>query len=184
MAAGDIFAKLSQHMVQGIMFHEGMVDYYNFMNLPGYAACHCWHAKCEAKSRRALREWYIRHCGRLVPHHANSAQDVIPANWYNYTQMEVSPSDIQKAVRDGLEKWVEWETQTKAMYENAYSALMQEGHIAAACFVRDLVLDVSEELATAQRYLLNKKAGGYDIGAILSEQDKDSRLFNGRMAGL
>lgn len=184
MSASDIFSNLSQHMVQGIMFHEDMVDYYNFLNLPGYAACHCWHAKCEAKSRRELREWYIRHCGKLVPYHTNTAEAYIPANWYNYSQADVSSSDIQKAVKDGLEKWVEWETQTKTLYENAYSILMQEGHVAAACFVKELVLDVSEELATAKRYLLNKKACGYDIGAILSEQDKDKSLFQGRMAGL
>ena len=184
MSVHDIFANLSQHMVQGIMFHEDMVDYYNFLNLPGYAACHCWHAASESKARRELRKWHIRHCGMLVPYHTNTGEDNIPASWYKYTQIDVSPSDIQNAVKSGLEKWVDWEKQTKALYENAYSSLLQEGHIAAACFVKDLILDVSEEYATAYQYLLNKRACSFDIGAIMADQDKDTKTFRARMSGL
>lgn len=183
MAVEEIFASLSQHMVQGIMFHENMVDYYNFLNLPGYAECHCYHAKAESSARRKLRAWFIRHCGKLVPYKTNSGQEDIPTAWYNYSRADVSPSDIRKAVKDGLERWVNWEKSTKQLYENSYSALINDGHIAAACFVRELVLDVAEELATAEQYLLNKKACDYDIGAILAEQEKDARLFRTKGTG-
>ena len=54
---------------------------------------------------------------------------------------------------------------------------MTIGEVAAACFVKGMVLDVTEELNTAERYWLNKRASEYDVGAILSEQDRDIERY-------
>lgn len=184
MAAAETFARLSQHMVKGIMIHTEFADYYLFLNLPGYAACHRYHAKSESKSRHELHEYYITHYGKLIQHQAQSAVDVIPNNWFSYSRVDVSPSDIAAAVRKGLEAWVKWERDTKQLYQSAYRELMEQGEVAAACFVRNMVLDVAEELNNAERYLLNKKAVDYDIGAIMSEQDGKRHEYRTKMVGI
>ena len=184
MAAAEVFARLSQHMVEGIMIHTEFADYYLFLNLPGYAACHRFHAKSESKSRHELHEYYITHFGKLIQRQSQSAVDVIPNNWFSYTRPDVTVSDIRAAVKKGLEAWVKWEKDTKELYQSSYRELMETGEVAAACFVKNLVLDVTEELSSAERYLLNKMAVDYDIGAILSEQDGEHHKYRTKMVGI
>ena len=184
MSAAEVFARIDQHMIEGIMIHSDFVDYYTFLNLPGYAACHCWHSMCEAKSRQKVHDYYLTHHGRLIPYVNPQNRETIPANWYGYTRADVDQGTLRNAVKSGLEAWVKWETDTKHLYETAYRDLLSMNEVASAEFVRELILDVSEELATAERYHLNKKAVDYDIGAILADQDKDTKLFKARLAGI
>lgn len=184
MAAAEIFARLSQHMVKGIMIHTEFSDYYLFLNLPGYAACHRFHAKSEAKSRHSLHEYYITHYGKLIPRQPQAAADVIPSSWTSYTRSDVSTSDISTGVRNGLEAWVKWERETKQLYESSFKDLMDLNEVAAACFVKDMVLDVTKELESAEHYLLNKKAADYNIGVILSEQDGERHKYQTKMIGI
>ena len=100
------------------------------------------------------------------------------------SRSDVAAANIRKAVKDGLEMWVSWERETKALYEGAYRDLINEGHVAAACQIEKLVLDVSEELATAEQYWLDKKASDYDIGEILAEQDKDRKTYRQKSVGI
>ena len=40
MTVEEIFETLSRRMLDGIMLHSDMVDYYRFISLNGYAKCH------------------------------------------------------------------------------------------------------------------------------------------------
>ena len=43
MTVEEIFSKISQRMIGGLMFHEQMSNYYDFLNLRGYKKCHEYH---------------------------------------------------------------------------------------------------------------------------------------------
>ena len=40
MTTGEIFSKIAAHMIEGLMFHQQMANYYEFLGLEGYAQCH------------------------------------------------------------------------------------------------------------------------------------------------
>ena len=40
MTVDEIFSKLSGHMIKGLMIHDQMSDYYDFLSLRGYKRCH------------------------------------------------------------------------------------------------------------------------------------------------
>lgn len=109
---------------------------------------------------------------------------MIPSSWTSYTRSDVSTSDISTGVRNGLEAWVKWERETKQLYESSFKDLMDLNEVAAACFVKDMVLDVTKELESAEHYLLNKKAADYNIGVILSEQDGERHKYQTKMIGI
>ena len=96
---------------------------------------------------------------------------MIPASWIQYTRQDVDRNTKQKAVEDGLNKWVKWEGGTLNLYQKMYKELIDIGEIAAATYVMyHLIKDVSEELMTAEKYQLNKNATGYDLTSIIEEQ--------------
>lgn len=171
MTIDEIFKKLSAHIIKGIMIHEQMADYYDFLNLHGYKRCHEYHAKCEMKNMRKLHRYFINHFNKLIEEENIENPDVIPASWYRYTRQDVDTNTKRSAVKAGIEKWVSWEKETKDFYESMVTELIDMGEQSAAKKVACLLHDVDCELKWAQRRHINLLSADYDIGYILGEQD-------------
>ena len=65
MNSEELFAKISAHMVKGIMFHAQMADYYDFLGLRGYKRMHEYHYFEESMMFRALHRYYINNYCKL-----------------------------------------------------------------------------------------------------------------------
>lgn len=78
----------------------------------------------------------------------------------------------QNAIKTGLEYWVNWELDTYDFYQQIHKNLIELNLVADAEKVKDLILDVQEEITTATQYHLNKIATNYDMTDIIEEQDK------------
>ena len=170
MTVEEIFDKLSSHLVLGLMTHEQFCNYYDFLGLQGYKRCHEYHYMKENLAYRGICRYYINHYNKLIPESKFENPEIIPANWYKYTRFDVDANTKKNAVKSGLQKWKEWETTTKKLYEQMFKELMNIDEVAAACKVKELVHDVDMELKKIDRYILEKEAVNYDIGHIISEQ--------------
>ena len=171
MTVEEIFKGLSAHMIKGIMIHEQLADYYDFLNLHGYKRCHEYHAKCEMKYMRKLHRYFINHYNRLIEEEIIEDPNIIPASWYRYTRQEVDTNTKRNAVKSGIERWVAWEQETKDLYEKMHGELMDLGEVAAANKLSCWIHDVDDELKYAQRKHINLLTSDYDIAYILFEQD-------------
>lgn len=170
MTVDEIYGKIAQHMVKGMMFHEQMANYYDFLGLRGYKRCHEYHFLEETCEYRSLCRYYINHHNKLIPKLPIEDPKVIPESWYKYTRQDVDSSTKKSAVRNGLNLWVEWEKETKKLYEAMYTELINMGEIASMMYVKGLVCDVDCELKKVERYILDKKAIDYDLAIIVPEQ--------------
>jgi hypothetical protein len=92
--------------------------------------------------------------------------DVIPKDWYNYTRQDVDVSTKRSAVKVGLEQWINWEKETKELYESFGKETTDTLTHDLLC---ELAKDVSKELDNALSYQLRKKALDYSITEIMSE---------------
>ena len=43
MTCEEIFTNLAEHQIKGMMVHEQLANYYDFLGLPGYRNCHEYH---------------------------------------------------------------------------------------------------------------------------------------------
>ena len=170
MTVEEIFESISNRMLDGIMLHSDMVDYYRFIALNGYAKCHEMHMISESKAFRKLRKHYLDNHDKLIRDEEIPRESVIPDSWYSHVRQDVDTASVRKAVKDGLEKWVSHETETKRLYEEMAKELRDLGEVKSAIYVEELVCDVSKELAKAKKYHLRKKHSDYDITEIMSEQ--------------
>ena len=172
MTVEEIYQDLSSHLLTGIMMHEQMSDYFDFLNLHGYKRCHEYHALCEMKSYKKLHKYFINHFNRLIEVDTFSNPDVIPSSWYRYTRQDVDTNTKRNAVKAGIEKWVSWEEETKKKYEKAYTDFMEMGEIVAAKEIACYAHNSAKELKYARRKHLDLVACDYSISYILGEQER------------
>jgi hypothetical protein len=171
MTVEDIFTNITKHQVKGLMIHNDLANYYDFLGLAGYKRCHEYHFLDEIGAFRRVNRYYINHYSKLIPPVQFEPTEVISGSWYKYTRQEVDASTKKNSVERGLKLWVEWEKETKRLYEDMYKELMTLDEVAAALMVKELVCDVDCELKYAERYQLNKKAVNYDLAYVIGEQD-------------
>lgn len=170
MTVEQIFQKIIDHMVKGLMVHEQLANYYDFLGLSGYKKCHEYHYYKESCEYRELYHFYISTYNRLLPEMQFDNPNVIPSSWIGYTRQMVDTKTKRNAIQEGLNKWVSWETETKAMLEQMYKELIAIDEVYAASKISEMICDVAKELKTAEQYQLNKIANGYDIVSIIEEQ--------------
>ena len=164
----QIFAKLRARMLEGMVFHDEMCKYWSFLNLPEYAENHERHYAEESKGYRELSRYYMEHHNKFIPILPMNRPDVIPQSWYQAKRQDVDRGTKQSGIKSGIEKWVAWETETKAIYQDCYLSLIENGEPAAAEFVLKYLMDVDEELKCATEKHLTLESVGYDLGYVLS----------------
>ena len=170
MVVEEIFAKLKNHMLEGMVFHDQMARYYDFLNLKGYKRCHEYHYFEETLGYRKLCRYFMNHYHMFIPFEDMNNPRVIPDSWYRYTRQEVDTGTKKSSVKSGVEHWVKWEKETKQLYQDMYKELVEIGEIAAAELIACYVKDVDCELKYAERKHLDLESINYDLPTIVIEQ--------------
>lgn len=170
MTPEEIFSQIIEHMIKGLMVHEQLANYYDFLGLQGYKKCHEYHFFEESKTYRKMYHYYIKKYNRLLPETRFENPEVIPKSWLNYYRQDVDMKTKKNAIEIGLNEWIQWETDTTTLYQRLYKELMDCGEVAAAAMLQKVICDVEEELQTVEKYQLNKISMNYDMTEIIGEQ--------------
>ena len=117
MTAEEVYSKIASHMIKGMMAHDQLANYYDFLGLKGYKRCHEYHFMCETVAYRSINRYFINHYNKMVEQEQVSDPELIPSSWYKYTRHDVDINTKRNAVKVGLDKWVAWEKETKTLYE-------------------------------------------------------------------
>lgn len=181
MTVEEIFSQISNHMVQGIMFHAQMSDYYNFIGLKGFAKCHEYHFVCENYGFRKLSHYYLNNYDKIIQDLPTENPKTIPSSWYKYTKRDVDASTRKSAVQTGVESWVNWEQKTKNFYEKMYKELVALGETSSAAEIEKYISDVNEELIKAKQKHIELRSIDYDIITIMSMQDEKYKKYKSKI---
>ena len=171
MTVDEIFTALGKHMVEGLMVHTQMSDYFNFLSLKGYHKCHEYHFFEESRNFRKLSGYYLKHYNKLIIDSHPSNPGLIPEDWFKYKRSDVDGATRKAGIQTGFSKWVKWEQDTKTFYEQMHKELMNINEVAAAAELKKYIRDVDEELAKANQKLLELTASNFNISDIIMEQD-------------
>lgn len=171
MTIDEIFSKLATHMVEGIMIHDEMANAYDFLGLRGFAKCQDYHHIEETNNYRCLVHYFSIHYHKLIQLNEIPKPQIIPAAWYKYTTLDVDINTKRNAVKELMNKWVEWEKSTKKLYQSMRQELITLGEVAAALKLDYFICDVDKELIHAEKKLIKLETLGYDISTIISWQE-------------
>lgn len=170
MNAEEIYSELSAHFIKGMMAHDQFSDMYDFLSLRGYKRFHEYQFKKDSCAYKKIHRFYINHYNRLIIEKEVSDPALIPASWYRYIRQEVDASTKKSAVKTAIEKWIDWEKDTKTKLTTAYKGLIDADDVCGAEMVKELLYDVSHELKMAERKKLDLEAMDYSLAYIIGEQ--------------
>jgi hypothetical protein len=170
MTTGDVFSKISARMIEGMMLHDKMANYYDFLGLMGFKRMHEYHFLCDAVEMRCVNRYYINHYNLLLSESTVSEPFSIPASWYGHVRRDVGPSNKRSSIKSAMETWCDWQKETKKLYETCYRDLCDMDEIAAACKVKELVTCADMTLKCVDRLTLKLHSMDYDLPTILLMQ--------------
>lgn len=170
MTTDEIFSKVASHMLDGIMIHNEMAKAYDFLGLWGFAKCHTYHTVEEQHSYSSFQHYYASHYFKLLKIDNPQTPTLIPESWYKYNTSAVDVGTKKNTVKDLMTKWVEWERDTKKLYQEMRRELITIDEIAAALELDKYILDVTDELKHAEKKLIKLETLGYDIGKVIDWQ--------------
>ena len=171
MTIEEIFTKLAKHMVEGMMTHDSLTKGYDFLGLYGFSKCHKYHYLVETSGYQDLLHYYSTRYHKLIDVKEIPTPDIIPTTWYKYTSMEVDTNTKRNAVKSMMHKWVEWEQETKKLYQEMYKEACAIGEIATADCIKCYILDVDDELCQAEKKLMKLENSDYAISTIFAWQE-------------
>lgn len=170
MEVSEIFSELSAHFIKGLMLHDQMADYYDFLSLRGYKRCHEYHFKAESCNYRKLHRYYLNQYNKLIKEIRVDDPKVVPDSWYNYYRKDVDVNTKRNSIKAAISRWVDWEEDTLAKLCNAQRDLYDLSEVASALFLDEFIKDVECELKHAKRKLIELSDVEFDLSYILQEQ--------------
>lgn len=171
MDTTNVFALLKAHMLEGMVFHDEMMRYFGFLGFDGYSKFHRQQYHEETEGYHRLCEYYLSHYNEMIPPRDMNRPNIIPDSWYKFNKKEVDVSTKRTGVKEAIQKWVKWEEETKALYEEMCKELILQEEIASADLIKCYVRDVDEELSKADKKQIQLETVGYDIGYIMADQN-------------
>lgn len=184
MTANETFSKISSHLIEGMMLHDKMADYYDFIGLMGFKRIHEYRFLKDAAELRGVHRYFINHFNMLVPDKAVSQDWSIPMSWMEHVREDVGTETKRNAVISGMEKWKLWEHDTKRLYEQCYVELCDINEVAAACKVKELVSDADMTSKCADRLYIKLKGMDYDMPTIYILQDEIHSEYDEKTKGI
>ena len=181
MTVDEIFSQACTHMVEGVMVHLQMSNYFNFLSLKGYYLCHKYHYYEENNNYLRLSNYYLTHYNKIPIDNKINNPQIIPETWYRYTRYNVDNSTRKSSIQQGFEEWVNWERQTKIFYTKLYKELVNINEIAASLELQKYIEDVDFELEEAEQMLLELESLDFNISDIVLEQDKIYKKYRKRI---
>ena len=170
MNAQDVFSKISDMLLEGVMFHDQMADCFRFLGLDGFACEHEEQAIKEAEARREMVRYFIGNHNQLLKDASLHNPGVIPDTWRKYARQQIDTATKRRAVRDTYERWFKREKEVKEILETFYKELIEEAEIAAATKIQDIICAVESELCRIVKKQLILQSTDYDVGCINSMQ--------------
>lgn len=170
MTIEEIFGKISAHLVKGMMAHDQFASYYQFLGLDGCKCCHEYHFLKETLAYRKIQKYYICKYNKLVAEERVEDPNIIPEGWRKYTRQQVDSSTKRQAVKNALEIWHNWESETHHSYCEMYKELENMGEYDAADMVRYLICDVEEEIKDIEKKRLKLNDVDYSLNYLHQKQ--------------
>ena len=170
MAIDEIFSKLIQHMMTGLLFHNHLCHLYGFLNLLGYQQQQKHQYFQQAKSCFDIQNFYLSYYNKMILPLNIQPQNVIPNNWFKYTKSDVDTNTKRSAIKQAFSAWQKWEKNTQQLLNNCYQQLYNLKQFYACQKILFLIQQVGEELQQLKTEQINLESANYDMVYILDLQ--------------
>lgn len=175
MTTHNIFTKLANRMVGAMMVHTQLTELFNFIDLKSDAKRQKKQLHEETDGLLKLEQYASQHHHILITSSNPPQVDILNLGMLKQPNDKLSPDNKIYLIQYAMKEWIEWEKESKIIYEDAYRNLVDMSEIATADFVLRYVRDVDKELRDAELLYRVRDAIDWDLATIYDKQARMSK---------
>lgn len=152
------------------MTHTQLTELFNFIDLETDAKRQKDQLHEETDGLLKLEKYAAQHHHMLITSDDPPQVDILNLSMLKQPNDKLSPDDKVYLIQYAMKEWIEWEKESKIIYEDAYRSLIEISEIAAADFVLRYVRNVDKELRDAELLYRVRDAIDWDLPTIYDNQ--------------
>lgn len=152
------------------MTHTQLTELFNFIDLETDAKRQKNQLHEETDGLLKLEKYAAQHHHVLITSDDPPQVDILNLSMLKQPNDKLSPDDKVYLIQYAMKEWIEWEKESKIIYEDAYRSLVEISEIAAADFVLRYVKNVDKELRDAELLYRVRDAIDWDLPTIYDNQ--------------
>lgn len=152
------------------MIHTQLTELFLFIDLISDAKRQKKQLHDESDGLLKLEQYAAQHHHLLITSDDPPQVNILNLSMLKQSNDDLSPDNKAYLIQYAMKEWIEWEKESKIIYEDAYHNLVDISEIAAADFVLRYVKDVDEELKTAEMLYRVRDAIDWDLSTIYDDQ--------------
>ena len=159
----NIMKETYDHIMNGVIMHSNMVDFYDFLHLKGFRKWQEHNVEEEFCHVTEIQHHFIkRHHMMIPPYEEHFTSGVIPTSWYDHSAIEVTKDDIVREVKRSLHEYLDWERKTQIFLKEKTKELIELDAFAEYMDLRELEENVACEIHYLENLIIELESVGYD----------------------
>lgn len=172
MTLHEIYSALGNRMIGAMMIHSQLVQIFAFVDLLPDMRKQESQLQEETHGFSELCKYYIQHHHNILVADNPPQIDILNNSLFNKITDELTTEDKKYIIKYGMQEWIEWEKQSKILYEDCYRNLVDISEVASAEFVMRFVRDVDLELKEAERIFRVREGINWNLDTIYDKQSR------------
>ena len=172
MTVKEIYTALANRMVGAMMIHSQLVQIFAFVDLLPDMRKQESQLLEETHGYSELNKYFIQHHHNILVADNPPQIDILNNSLFNKTSEKLTTEDKMYIIKYGMNEWINWEKESKILYEDCYRNLVDISEVASAEFVMRFVRDVDLELKEAERIFRVREGINWDLGTIYDKQSR------------
>ena len=170
MTLHEIYTALANRMVGAMMIHSQLVEIFSFVDLLPDMRKQESQLQEETHGYSELNKYYIQNHHNILVADNPPQIDLLNISVFKKSNEELTHEDKSKIIQYGMNEWINWEKDSKVLYEDSYRNMIDISEIASADFIMRFVNDVSRELKDAETLFRVRDGINWDLPTIYDKQ--------------
>lgn len=172
MTVKEIYTALANRMVGAMMIHSQLVQIFAFVDLLPDMRKQESQLQEETHGYSELNKYFTQHHHNILIADNPPQIDILNNSLFNKSSENLTTEDKMYIIKYGMNEWINWEKESKILYEDSYRNLVDILEVASAEFVMRFVRDVDFELKEAERIFRVREGINWDLGTIYDKQSR------------
>lgn len=162
----DVFKDVIRNMVEGTMFHNQMIQYFEYLGLSGFAELQKIRFEDENNEMVKLQRYIVEVYGLVVGDINPDSRNYIPQEWSENLRENLENGQIWEYVKFGVETWKDWESNSRGLYGRAYFDLSDLRDAGGSERIMEVVRETEKEMRFAYELMCLLRGAYYNSGCV------------------
>ena len=173
----DVFKDVIRNMVEGTMFHNQMIQYFEYLGLSGFAELQKIRFEDENDEMVKLQRYIVEVYGVVVGDINPDSRSYIPQEWSENLRESLENSQVWEYVKFGIETWKDWESKSRDLYGKRYFELSDLRDAGGSERIMEVVKETEREMRFAYELMCLLRGAYYNSGCVSLLDGKIVKMY-------